>query len=115
MDIEPAMLAGRGGARRDGPQVQTQSDEGDMSALPLEDRVADLCLSYGGLHCVGDPQAALAEMARCLRPGGRLVGSTFLVQGSSSSTAVAAESGTSVTSAPPTICGDGCARQACAT
>jgi ubiquinone/menaquinone biosynthesis C-methylase UbiE len=56
--------------------------EGDMYQLPLEDATADLCLSYGGLHCVGRPQAALQEMARCLRPGARLLGSTFLSQGS---------------------------------
>ena len=53
-----------------------------MYLLALEDGTADLCLSYGGLHCVGRPQAALTEMARCLRPGGRLLGSTFLAQGS---------------------------------
>jgi ubiquinone/menaquinone biosynthesis C-methylase UbiE len=53
-----------------------------MTALALEDRAADLCLSYGGLHCVPNPGAALAEMTRCLRPGGRLVGSTFLAEGS---------------------------------
>jgi SAM-dependent methyltransferase len=81
VDVEPVMLrrARRRAARF--PAVQTRLVEGDMTALPLEDRVADLCLSYGGLHCVSDPGAALAEMARCLRPGGRLVGSSFLAEG----------------------------------
>jgi len=32
----------------------------------------------GGLHCFDDPRGALAEAARILRPGGRLVGSSFL-------------------------------------
>jgi SAM-dependent methyltransferase len=54
---------------------------GDMLALPLDDCTADLCLSYGGLHCVQSPDGALAEMARCLRPGGSRVGSTFLAEG----------------------------------
>ncbi len=82
VDVEPAMLrrAGRRAARF--PSVDTRLIEGDMVALPLEDCTADLCLSYGGLHCVPNPKAALAEMTRCLRPGGRLLGSTFLAAGS---------------------------------
>jgi SAM-dependent methyltransferase len=82
VDVEPAMLrrARRRAARF--PMVEARLLEGDMLALPLEDGIADLCLSYGGLHCVPNPAAALAEMARCLRPGGRLLGSTFLAEGS---------------------------------
>jgi ubiquinone/menaquinone biosynthesis C-methylase UbiE len=82
VDIEPAMLdrARRRAARH--PSADVRLIEGDMYRLPLEDATADLCLSYGGLHCLARPQAALAEMARCLRPGGRLLGSTFLAQGS---------------------------------
>jgi SAM-dependent methyltransferase len=82
VDVEPAMLhrVRRRAARL--PSVRTRLIEGDMTALALEDRAADLCLSYGGLHCVPNPEAALAEMTRCLRPGGRLVGSTFLAEGS---------------------------------
>ena len=81
-DIEPAMLdrARRRAATHSNAEVRLI--EGDMYRLALEDRIADLCLSYGGLHCVGRPQAALTEMARCLRSGGRLLGSTFLAQGS---------------------------------
>lgn len=82
VDVEPAMLrrAKRRAARF--PAIEARLIEGDMLALPLDDCVADLCLSYGGLHCVPNPGAALAEMARCLRPGGRLLGSTFLADGS---------------------------------
>lgn len=82
VDLEPTMLrrARRRAARL--PNVEMRLIEGDMLALPLDDRIADLCLSYGGLHCVQSPDEALAEMARCLRPGGRLVGSTFLADGS---------------------------------
>ena len=46
--------------------------------LPLEDSSADLFLSYWGLHCFPDPAAAIAEAARVLKPGGRLVGATFV-------------------------------------
>lgn len=47
-------------------------------ALPLEDDRADLFLSYWGLHCFEDPPAALREASRVLKPGGRLVGSSFV-------------------------------------
>ena len=82
VDIEPAMLsrARRRGARH--PSAEIQLVEGDMYRLPLEDSTADVCLSYGGLHCLSRPGDALAEMARCLRPGGRLLGSAFLSEGS---------------------------------
>jgi SAM-dependent methyltransferase len=81
VDSEPAMIerARRRLARH--PSVDARLLRADMRELPTEDSSVDLCLSYGGLHCVADPQAALAEMARCLRPGGRLVGSTFLSAG----------------------------------
>jgi len=78
----PAMLARarRRAARHPGADIQLV--EGDMYRLPLEDSAADLCLSYGGLHRLSRPQDALSEMARCLRHGGRLLGSTFLSEGS---------------------------------
>ncbi|MCJ7513228.1 MAG: class I SAM-dependent methyltransferase [Anaerolineales bacterium] len=42
-------------------------------ALPLASAAFDLILSHEVLEHVADDQAALAEMARLLRPGGRLV------------------------------------------
>lgn len=54
----------------------------DMAALPFADAIADLCLCYSGLHIVDDRQAVLVEIGRCLKPGGELVGSTFLLSGS---------------------------------
>jgi SAM-dependent methyltransferase len=81
VDLEPAMLrrAQRRAARF--PHLSARFICADMSRLELDDRVAHLCLSYGGLHCVSDPQASLAEMTRCLRPGGVLLGSTFVADG----------------------------------
>ncbi len=52
--------------------------EADATDLPLETASTDLFLSYWGLHCFADPPAALREAARCLKPGRRLVGSTFV-------------------------------------
>lgn len=82
VDVEPAMLdrARRRAARHAAAGVELI--EGDMYRLEIPDATADMCLSYGGLHCVARPADALAEMARCVRPGGRLLGSTFLSAGS---------------------------------
>lgn len=52
--------------------------QADATEIPLPDDSADLSLSYWGLHCFDNPAAALAEAARLLKPGGRLVGSTFV-------------------------------------
>ncbi len=46
--------------------------------LPLETDSADLFLSYWGLHCFPDPEAAIMEIGRVLKPGGRLVGASFV-------------------------------------
>lgn len=52
--------------------------EADATDLPLPTDSADLFLSFWGLHCFDDPPAALAESARVLKPGRRLVGSCFV-------------------------------------
>jgi SAM-dependent methyltransferase len=44
----------------------------DAQRLPLRDDVADVVVSVAVLQLVPDPAAALAEMVRILRPGGRL-------------------------------------------
>ncbi len=46
---------------------------GDLAALPLADREADVALMILALTYVPEPAAALAEMARVLRPGGRAI------------------------------------------
>lgn len=52
--------------------------EADIEALPFEDGSFDLCVTYTGLHCFPDPAAAIAEIARVLRPGGELRGTTIV-------------------------------------
>jgi ubiquinone/menaquinone biosynthesis C-methylase UbiE/DNA-binding transcriptional ArsR family regulator len=47
--------------------------QGRIEDLPLESASLDLALVVHLLHHVADPSAALAEVARVLRPGGRLV------------------------------------------
>lgn len=78
VDLSPSMLrrarqraAARNLASFDFVQV-------DATAIALPPASADLFFSFWGLHCFGDPQAAVVEAARILKPGGRLVGSSFV-------------------------------------
>jgi ubiquinone/menaquinone biosynthesis C-methylase UbiE len=77
-DLSPSMLrrARQRAAARGLEKVEFL--QADATSLPLSDSCADLFLSYWGLHCFGNPRAALAEAARVLKPGGRLVGTCFL-------------------------------------
>jgi SAM-dependent methyltransferase len=52
--------------------------EADIERMPFEDNEFDLCLSFNGLHCLPDPPAAVREIARCVKPGGRLVGDSVV-------------------------------------
>lgn len=82
VDLDEKMLArARRRARKLG-LTQPEFIAADMRYLPVADGSVDLCLSYGGLHMIPDPHLALAEMSRCLRPGGELIGTTFLAEGS---------------------------------
>jgi SAM-dependent methyltransferase len=83
VDIDETMLerfAQR--ARERSPGAEVELVRADMRELPIEDASADLCLAYSGLHMVADPQAAIAEIVRCLKPDSELIGSTFLAEGS---------------------------------
>ncbi len=66
------------GMRRQGAMARGASGEvrfvaGDALALPLRDASFDVVTISFGLRNVADPQAALREMLRVTRPGGRLV------------------------------------------
>lgn len=72
VDMTPAMLyRARSAAEAAGiPNVEFR--EGYLEALPLDDAWADVVISNGVLNLVPDKAAALSEMRRVLRPGGRL-------------------------------------------
>lgn len=76
-DLDPKMLrrAERRASKRSLGQVEFVV--ADMTALPFADGEADLFLSYSGLHMIDDPEQAVREIARCLKPVGRLVGASF--------------------------------------
>jgi ubiquinone/menaquinone biosynthesis C-methylase UbiE len=76
-DISAYMLGqARAAATRRGVQDAIEFVEADVTALQFADNSFDLCLTYNGLHCLPDPRAALGELARVLKPGGTLRGTS---------------------------------------
>ena len=69
LDLSQAMLA-RAVRAEAGPQIAFL--RADAQQLPLRDQTVDAVVSIAVLQLVPDPAAALAEMARVLRAGGRL-------------------------------------------
>jgi ubiquinone/menaquinone biosynthesis C-methylase UbiE len=78
VDLSPSMVrrARKRAAARDLASVEFV--EADATEIPAPSASVDLYFSFWGLHCFPDPQAALTEAARLLKPGGRLVGSSFV-------------------------------------
>jgi demethylmenaquinone methyltransferase/2-methoxy-6-polyprenyl-1,4-benzoquinol methylase len=67
-DFSPGMVAE---GRRKHPELEFV--EGDAEHLPFADDEFDAVTISFGLRNINDPKAALAEMYRVLKPGGRLV------------------------------------------
>jgi arsenite methyltransferase len=79
VEMTPAMIDK---ARRSAAQAGIGSVEfrqGFAEELPVEDAWADVVISNGVLNLVPEKSAALAEMARVLKPGGRLQVGDILV------------------------------------
>lgn len=78
-DLAPTMLA-RAAARAEalGVADQVETVAADVGDLPFADGEFDLLVTLTGLHCFPDPERAVAEMLRVLRPGGSVTGSTLL-------------------------------------
>ena len=75
VDISPKMLEiARHKAHDRGQYVWF--DEADMTRLPYENRTFDIVLSVTALEFTEEPLAVIMEMARVLRPGGKLVVAT---------------------------------------
>ncbi len=73
LDLAPEMLVRLREAAADGGGVPIRAVAGDIERLPLKDGIADLVLANASINLTVDKQAAFAEIARILRPGGRLV------------------------------------------
>ncbi len=80
VDMTPAMLEkARASASATGA-TQVEFREGYGEALPVPDGWADVVISNGVLNLMPDKRAALQEMARVLKPQGRLQIADILVQ-----------------------------------
>ena len=51
----------------------------NVEAMPFADATFDVCVCHGSLHGFPDPAAAVAEIARVLRPGAIIRGTTFVL------------------------------------
>lgn len=80
VDMTPAMVEkARYGAEAMGA-TNVSFREGLAEALPVDDGWADVIISNGVMNLFPDKLAGLREMARVLRPGGRLQIGDILVQ-----------------------------------
>lgn len=70
LDRSPAMLAG---ARDRAPSPPVELIEADATELPFADGNFDAAISTYGLTAIAEIDAALDEMVRVVRPGGRIV------------------------------------------
>jgi SAM-dependent methyltransferase len=78
VDLSPSMLRRAGKRARARGLSGVELIRANATEIPLPDAGADLFLSLWGLHCFADPAATIAEAARVLKPGGRLVGAALL-------------------------------------
>ncbi len=77
-DISPTMLSrALDVARKRGVEEQVTTTIADVGDLPFEDGSFDLVVSFTGLHVFPDPQGAIREMVRVLKPGAAISGSAL--------------------------------------
>jgi arsenite methyltransferase len=80
IDMTPAMLDKARTSAAAADMTNVEFREGFGESLPVEDAWADVVISNGVLNLMPDKDAALREMARVLKPGGRLQIGDILVQ-----------------------------------
>ncbi len=80
VDMSPDMLEKARQAASEFGQSNVEFHHGYGEELPVEDGWADVVISNGVLNLMPDKGAALAEMSRVLKPGGRLQIGDILVQ-----------------------------------
>jgi arsenite methyltransferase len=80
VDMTPSMLEKARDAARESGLANVEFRQGYAEELPVDDGWADVVISNGVLNLMPDKTAALEEMSRVLKPGGRLQIGDILVQ-----------------------------------
>ena len=80
IDMTPEMLAKARVSASEAGLTNVEFREGILEALPVETGWADIVISNGVLNLVPDKAAALAEIHRVLRPGGRLQAADIVLE-----------------------------------
>jgi arsenite methyltransferase len=80
VDMTPSMLKKARRAAEEAGLSNVEFREGYAETLPVPDGWADVIISNGVLNLMPDKDAALGEMARVLKPAGRLQIGDILVQ-----------------------------------
>jgi SAM-dependent methyltransferase len=80
VDMTTAMLAKARRAAAEAGSDNVDFRESTAEALPVDDGWADVVISNGVLNLMPDKGVGLAEMARVLKPGGRLQIGDILIQ-----------------------------------
>jgi SAM-dependent methyltransferase len=80
VDMTPEMLAKARANAHEAGLANVEFREGLLEALPVATGRADVVISNGVLNLVPDKAAALAEMHRVLRPGGRLQAADIVLE-----------------------------------
>lgn len=86
VDMTPEMLTTARVNADEAGLTNVEFREGLLEALPIETGWADVVISNGVLNLVPDKAAALAEMHRVLRPGGRLLAADIVLERAVSAT-----------------------------
>jgi SAM-dependent methyltransferase len=80
VDMTPAMLEKARSAARQADISNVEFREGFGEELPVSDGWADVVISNGVINLMPDKKVAFTELARVLKPGGRLQIGDILVQ-----------------------------------
>jgi len=80
IDMTPEMVAKARANATEAGLANVEFREGMLEDLPVETGWADVVISNGVLNLIPDKAAALAEMFRVLRPGGRLQAADIVLE-----------------------------------
>lgn len=78
VDASPGMLAQAAAGLPEAMEPNIEFRLGDLSHLPLANAEVDAAIAHMVLHHAPDPEVALRELARVIRPGGTVLIGDFL-------------------------------------